>query len=306
MEPEFVPRVGIRGETVCYKDITSATVIKLLLLLHYYYIYTIPLSMKQQYDKYELNVDMGEGFGPWKMGPDEEIMPYIDVANIACGYHAGDHSIMHKTVKMCKKYGVRIGAHPGLPDKMGFGRRFMAIPPDEVYDLIIYQVGALKAFCDIEGVEIESLGPHGQLYFYLRTNDEVFEAVCRAARDLNLPITNTRSDVFKPKFTAQGVNQLDKFFADIDWDENGNLAHFSHWTRKTPEQVAERFKRAAIEDKVECWTGKDHVLNFNGKPFSLGVHSDMPNALENVKAARKACDELNKKFGFETKDTPIE
>lgn len=255
--------------------------------------------MKQSYDKYEINVDMGEGFGPWKMGPDEEILPYVDVANIACGFHGGDFNIMHKTVKLCKQHNVRIAAHPGLPDLQGFGRRFIDMDPESLYNLIVYQVGALKGFCDIEGVEIESLGPHGQLYFTARNNDACLDAICKAAKDLNLPITGTRSEKFKKKYNDRGVILLEKFFADIDWDaETGNLAHFSKWTKKTPDQVGERFTRAVLEDKVECYDGKDHILEFDGKPFSLGIHSDFPGALENIKAARKAVDAMNEKFGY--------
>lgn len=261
--------------------------------------------MKEAYDKYEINCDMGEGFGRWELGPDEAIMPLIDVANVACGFHAGDPDIMMKTVKLCKKYGVRIAAHPGTPDLKGFGRRFIDMKPEEVYNMIIYQVGALRQMCDIEGLEIESLGPHGVLYYMARSDDKILDAVCKAAVDLKLPITGTRSEFFKKKYNERGVNLLEKFFADIDWDaETGNLAHFSKWTHKTPEQVASRFTQAVLEDKVECYDGKFHSLEFNGKPFSLGIHSDLPGALESIKAARVAVNAMNKKHGYPTKEIP--
>lgn len=257
------------------------------------------MGYKTSYDRYEINADMGEGFGRWTVAPDEEIMKLIDVANVACGFHAGDYTIMKKTVQLAKKYGVRIAAHPGLPDLQGFGRRAMDISPEEIYNLIIYQVGALREICRIEGLEIESLGPHGQLYFAARTNDKVLDAVCQAARDLNLPITGTRSEKFKKKYEERGVALLEKFFADIDWDaDTGNLAHFSNWTKKTPEQIAARFTQAVEDDKVECYDGRFHTLEFNGKPFSLGIHSDFPGSLENIKAARKAVDAMNEKYGL--------
>ncbi|KAK1599176.1 uncharacterized protein LY79DRAFT_575704 [Colletotrichum navitas] len=118
--------------------------------------------------KYEINADMGEGFGRWKMGPDEELMPYIDAANIACGFHAGDPAIMLKTVRLCKRHGVKAGAHPGLQDMLGFGRRKMETDPNDMYAMVLYQVGALKAILDSEGVELSHVKPHGELFFYMQ------------------------------------------------------------------------------------------------------------------------------------------
>ena len=112
----------------------------------------------------DLNCDLGESFGAYTIGMDAEILPYVTSANIACGFHAGDPSVMQKSVLLCKKYGVQVGAHPGLPDLQGFGRRKMAIAPAEAEADVMYQVGALKAFCDAAGVPLHHVKPHGALY----------------------------------------------------------------------------------------------------------------------------------------------
>ena len=112
----------------------------------------------------DLNCDLGESFGAYTIGMDAEILPYVTSANIACGFHAGDPSVMQKSVLLCKKYGVQVGAHPGLPDLQGFGRRSMAISPAEAEADVMYQIGALKAFCDAAGVPLHHVKPHGALY----------------------------------------------------------------------------------------------------------------------------------------------
>ncbi|MFO7738723.1 MAG: 5-oxoprolinase subunit PxpA, partial [Desulfatiglandaceae bacterium] len=112
----------------------------------------------------DLNCDMGESFGAYKIGLDEEVIQYITSANIACGWHAGDPMVMDKTVKMAVDYGVGIGAHPGYPDLVGFGRRNMDCSPDEIRNYIIYQIGALQAFCAVNGTRVRHVKPHGNLY----------------------------------------------------------------------------------------------------------------------------------------------
>lgn len=136
----------------------------------------------------DLNCDLGESFGAYTIGMDAEILPYVTSANIACGFHAGDPSVMQKSVLLCKKYGVQVGAHPGLPDLQGFGRRRMAIFPAEAEADVMYQIGALKAFCDAAGVPLHHVKPHGALY-NMAARDPVLgrrpsAALCR----LQLPV----------------------------------------------------------------------------------------------------------------------
>ena len=130
----------------------------------------------------DLNCDLGESFGAYTIGMDAEILPYVTSANIACGFHAGDPSVMQKSVLLCKKYGVQVGAHPGLPDLQGFGRRRMAISPAEAEADVMYQIGALKAFCDAAGVPLHHVKPHGALYNMAARDPVLAAAICRAVQ----------------------------------------------------------------------------------------------------------------------------
>ena len=130
----------------------------------------------------DLNCDLGESFGAYTIGMDAEILPYVTSANIACGFHAGDPSVMQKSVLLCKKYGVQVGAHPGLPDLQGFGRRRMAISPAEAEADVMYQIGALKAFCDAAGVPLHHVKPHGALYNMAAKDPVLAAAICRAVQ----------------------------------------------------------------------------------------------------------------------------
>src|SRR5580692_7928627 len=135
-----------------------------------------------------INCDMGEGFGLYRLGNDTAMMPLIDLANVACGFHASDPSIMHATVRLAKQHGVKVGAHPSLPDMQGFGRRAMVISPAEVEDLVIYQTGALKAFLDAEGMALNHVKPHGALYGMAARDEEIANAICDAAEVYKAPL----------------------------------------------------------------------------------------------------------------------
>lgn len=130
---------------------------------------------------------MGESFGRWKLADDENIMKYIHVANVAAGFHASDPSTIHNTIRLAKENNVKVGAHPGFPDLVGFGRRQMQLSPEEVYDIIIYQVGAIKSFCDAEGISLNHIKPHGALYFYLLSSKEICTAAVQAVKVFNVP-----------------------------------------------------------------------------------------------------------------------
>src|SRR5271165_7071328 len=135
-----------------------------------------------------INCDMGEGFGLYRLGNDAALMPLIDLANVACGFHASDPSIMRATVRLAKQHGVKVGAHPSLPDMQGFGRRVMAVTSAEVEDFVIYQVGALKAFLDAEGVALNHVKPHGALYGMAARDEAIAAAIADAVRVFRVPI----------------------------------------------------------------------------------------------------------------------
>src|SRR6476469_5207687 len=131
---------------------------------------------------------MGEAFGLYRIGDDEALMPLISVANVACGFHASDFNHMRDTVRLAKRHGVKVGAHPSLPDLQGFGRRAMAMPREELANCIIYQVGALKGFLDAEGMTLNHIKPHGSLYGMAAQQDDVAQAVCDAADVFKVPL----------------------------------------------------------------------------------------------------------------------
>ncbi|MBF2937145.1 LamB/YcsF family protein, partial [Pseudomonas aeruginosa] len=137
-----------------------------------------------------LNCDIGESFGAWSMGLDAEVMPLIDCANIACGFHAGDPGTMRRTVALAVEHGVRIGAHPGYPDLVGFGRRSLACSAQEVEDLLLYQIGALDGLCRAQGERVRYVKPHGALYQDMMRDPAILAAVLRAlaAYDRTLPL----------------------------------------------------------------------------------------------------------------------
>ena len=133
----------------------------------------------------DLNSDLGESFGRYTLGLDDQIIPLVSSANIACGQHAGDPVVMRKTVGMAKDAGIAIGAHPGYPDLQGFGRRDMHLSPDEAYSYMLYQIGALQAFCSAQGVQLAHVKPHGQLYNHAAIDSELAAALAQAVRDVD-------------------------------------------------------------------------------------------------------------------------
>lgn len=253
---------------------------------------------KKLLKRFEINCDMGEGFGNWKMGPDDEIMPYIDKANIACGFHAGDYNIMKKTVKLAKKHNVQVGSHPGLPDKIGFGRRAWAIPPEEVFNMILYQTGALKAFLDLEDMPLSYIKPHGQLYFYIEQNEDVMRAALRAAKVFNVPIVGAKNAHYQKIAAEEGVEFIQEFYCDIDWSPEGNLLPPAKSRMKTPQDIYDSIYSCGITDSCLDINDEPIKFGFNGSPFSVCLHSDMPTALQNIVEARKAIDKVNSELGF--------
>ena len=133
----------------------------------------------------DLNSDLGESFGNYTIGMDEEILKYVSSANVACGWHAGDAMVMEKTVALAKEFGTAVGAHPGFPDLVGFGRRNMAVTPDEAKAYVRYQLGALMAFCTAHGVKIQHVKPHGALYNMAAVDEKLAIAMCEAVYEVD-------------------------------------------------------------------------------------------------------------------------
>ncbi|CAI6030806.1 unnamed protein product [Clonostachys chloroleuca] len=248
--------------------------------------------------KIEINCDMGEGFGRWKMAPDDELMALVDVANIACGFHAGDPSLMRKTVSLAKLKKVRVGAHPGLQDLVGFGRRRMEIDPEDLYSMVLYQIGALKAFLDAEGMPMNHVKPHGELYFYMQRDPAIMEAVIRATAVYGVPMYGAKSEVQKSMCAKYGLSFIEEAYVDLQYSKEAKLLSVAQSNVATPQDIYTRAFSIATNDNIIDKEGNLVTIGFKGQPFSFCIHSDMPTAFENTKACRKAVDEVNSKLGW--------
>lgn len=231
-----------------------------------------------------LNCDMGESFGLYQMGDDSGLMPLIDVANVACGFHASDPNHMHQTVLRAKTAGVRIGSHPGLPDLQGFGRREMRMTRDEVRNAIVYQTGALLGFMKAEGMELHHIKPHGSLYFMAMQQEAVAHGVCDAAEIFGVPLFGMTGTLHEEVYQARGIPFVAEFYADLEYNAEGKLILTRVHDAKDPAKMAERCVRAITEGKG---TAEDGTL-FPVRCETICVHSDTPNAIDIARAVKDA------------------
>lgn len=239
----------------------------------------------------DLNCDLGESFGAYTLGMDAAVLPFVTSANVACGFHAGDPQVMRRTVALCRKSGAAVGAHPGLPDLQGFGRRTMKLSPAEAADCVTYQVGALKAFCDAAGVPLHHVKPHGALYNMAAKDPALADAIAaavqaaapgavllalsgseivRAARDIGLPVAS-------------------EVFADRAYRSDGTLvARGLPGAMIEDEEVAiHRVIRMVRQGLVTAIDGTDIAIQAD----SICVHGDGPKALAFAQKIRTAlCD----------------
>jgi UPF0271 protein len=225
----------------------------------------------------DLNCDLGESFGAYKLGLDEQVIRHISSANVACGFHAGDPNVMRKTVRLAKEAGVSIGAHPGLPDLQGFGRRNMDIMPEEAKATTLYQIGALAAFCKAEGVQLHHVKPHGALYNM--AGNALATAICEAVQsfDPELVLLGLSGSQMLKAAEKLGLPCAREVFADRAYEEDGSLV-----SRSKPgsmiedeKEAIERVLRMVTEAKVRAITGVDIPIQAD----SICVHGDGPKAL---------------------------
>ncbi len=227
---------------------------------------------------------MGEAFGLYKMGDDAGIMPLIDIANVACGFHASDFNHMRATVRLAKKQGVKVGAHPSLPDLQGFGRREMKMSREELANCIIYQVGALKGFLDAEGMTLNHIKPHGSLYGMAARMEEMAHAVCDAADVFKVPLLGMINTFHEKIYPARGHKFIAEFYTDLDYNDDGGLIITREHEAKDPVDAAMKSLRAIKEGKVTSTGGKDVAVRAD----AICIHSDTPNAVAIAKAVREA------------------
>ena len=222
-----------------------------------------------------INCDMGEGFGLYRLADDEALMPFIDLANVACGFHASDPTIMHETVRLAKKHSVKVGAHPSLPDLQGFGRRAMVISPAEVADLVTYQVGALKAFLNAENVRLNHVKPHGALYGMAARDEKIAGAIADAVLPFGLPVLGMAFTAHETVYRDKGIELIPEFYADLEYDGDGNLILSRVHDAVDPAKAAARVQRVMREHVVTTTDGKDIPV----KAATVCVHSDTPSAV---------------------------
>ncbi len=227
-----------------------------------------------------LNCDMGESFGHWVMGNDAQVMPHIDMASIACGFHASDPQIMSKTVQLALSYDVQIGAHPSYPDRQGFGRRSIPMSADEITNMLIYQIGALKALCESHNAELRYVKPHGALYNDMQTNLTVFEAVLDAVSSFDLPLMTLAITDNQPLLDLADrydVPLLFEAFADRRYQVNGQLASRtnSDAVLTSPDDILSQAQQIALYGKVRTIDGFTIPLEVD----TICVHGDNPQSI---------------------------
>ncbi|AUL48820.1 lactam utilization protein LamB [Bordetella trematum] len=236
----------------------------------------------------DLNSDMGEGFGPWKIGDgvDEDIIALISSANIATGFHAGDPNIMNRTVLMAREHGVGIGAHPGFRDLVGFGRRYMKESAEALVNDMVYQLGALREFARLHGMRLQHFKPHGALYMLAASDETLSRRLVQTLQALEptLYLYCMENSVTCQVAREMGQPVVREFYADRDYDASGSIVFTRYTKALDPRQVAAKVLRACTEGRVRTVEGQDIPIDFD----SVCIHSDTPGALALVQATRAA------------------
>jgi len=234
----------------------------------------------------DLNCDLGESFGAWSMGADEAVLGQVSSANVACGFHAGDPRVMHGTVQAALARGVAVGAHPSLPDLQGFGRRVMHISPQEAYDLVLYQTGALAAFCHAQGGRLRHVKPHGALYNMAARDAALAAAIAHAVRDFDssLVLFGLAGSELVRAGRAAGLEVANEVFADRTYQRDGSLT-----ARAQPNAVIHSVEDALAQ--VEGMLVEGRVSAVDGtrvavEPDTICVHGDQPGAVEFARELR--------------------
>jgi len=234
--------------------------------------------------KIDLNCDMGESFGAYKLGNDEAVMPFITSANIACGFHAGDPSVMQSTIRLAKKYQIAVGAHPSWNDLQGFGRREMNLSAEETEALVLYQLGALAGFAKAEGVELHHVKPHGALYNQAAKDRMLADAIARAVKafSVDLILVGLAGSSLIEAGIEIGLRVANEGFPDRNYNADGTLASRKQTNAivESPEEVAAHALRLA-----------QNGIDFSSqrmKVDTLCLHGDNVHAAENAKRIREA------------------
>lgn len=236
----------------------------------------------------DLNSDMGEGFGRWPLGNDDALLEHVSSTNIACGFHAGDARTMATLVRNARARGVSIGAHPGLPDLQGFGRREMKVSPSEAYEMTIYQIGALKGFTDAAGVRLAHVKAHGALYNMAAKDEKLAEALARAVKDVDASLVFfvLSGSAMVESARSLGLKTACEVFGDRSYQDDGSLTPRSQPGAMITDlkQSLAQVLRMVREGRVRTQSGKDVAIECD----TLCLHGDQPGAVEFAREVRKA------------------
>lgn len=237
-------------------------------------------------DRVDLNCDMGESFGAYHIGADDAVFPFITSANVACGFHGGDAAVMRTTIAQARERGVAVGAHPGLPDLIGFGRRSMDVSPQEVYDMVVYQTGALAAFAHAAGVALQHVKAHGALYNMAVTRVDLAAAIARAVHDVDpgLRLFGLPGSHLVKEAEAAGLSIACEAFADRNYMPDGSLVSRKRADAYVHDVSAavDRAVRMFREGVVRAVDGNDIAI----KADTICIHGDGPHAAEFAQALR--------------------
>ncbi|WP_066383965.1 LamB/YcsF family protein [Neobacillus mesonae] len=245
--------------------------------------------------KVDLNCDMGESFGLYQMGNDEEMMKYISSANIACGFHAGDPHVMRQTVLLAKEYDVAIGAHPGFPDLIGFGRRHLNCTPAEVKDYVIYQMGALNGFAQNYGLELQHCKPHGALFMMAMSDEKLARAILEGIASFsdNMIVFALNNSAVAHEGEKMGLPIAKELYADREHTKDGSII----LTRTGPsiqsyEEMADRVVNMVKDKKVITPDGEEAGVDVH----TVCIHGDTKGAPELIKQIRYRLEEADIKI----------
>jgi 5-oxoprolinase (ATP-hydrolysing) subunit A len=237
----------------------------------------------------DINCDCGESFGNWSLGRDAEIVPRVTTANVACGFHAGDPMTMLRTIEIAEQGGTKVGAHPGLPDLLGFGRRRMAIGAEEVYAYVVYQAGAMRGLLEAQGMTLHHVKPHGALYLMLNEEQELADAVARAicavcpsprlywpapVAGLALPEAAKRA----------GIDVVPEVYFDLEYDDSGRLILQRKKVPVDPKRAGRRVREFLRTGRMDTASGASIAIEAR----SICIHGDGPNAVELLGTIREA------------------
>lgn len=235
--------------------------------------------------KIDINVDMGESFGRYILGDDEALMPWVSSANIATGFHAGDPLVMERTIAWAKQYHVAVGAHVGLNDRQGFGRRQIDISPAELRSDILYQLGAMQAFLQLHDLKLQHIKPHGILYRMVgeqeRYIDTFLDTVAEYDKDLYIML-HTGCEALK-RAEQRGLKTAPEILIDLGYDADGNWILERVKKARSPQEVGERALRAVCKKEIDTVDGK--LIAVEG--VTVCLHGDAPNAVAVAKAVHQ-------------------